>query len=486
MKRLPIRLRLTVWYMVVFSFALGAFGVSVWALVRQRLYADVAEQLQGRVSSVEHYMVAQRDISQQHMRQELSEEYDVEDEGTWLQIIDEDGQWIYRSQSMTSLLSSTELPQSLPPGGHLFNVHANDIRLRVIDKPIHVLNRRYTVETGIPTNGLYRTLHSLQRVFLLLAPAFILLAAVGSYYMSRRAMATVDEITAMARSIHERNLDSRLPSRNTNDELQRLSDTLNEMLSRIEASFKRTRQFTADASHELRTPLSLIRTEAELALRKSRTESEYRNALTHILAESVRTSDLIDSLLTIARADSGAEELQLHPMPCVAFLRRVSEEWKPLFAEAHLQFENVLPEDEVMVAGDETALRRLLILLLDNARKYTPEGGSVTLRAVAGPEKTMSVSVGDTGVGIAPEHMPHIFDRFYRVDKARSRDQGGAGLGLSLAKWIATQHRTTIVVESTPGQGSRFSFRLAITSSDVPAMPQSKPDVKAERIVGNV
>jgi heavy metal sensor kinase len=483
MRRLPIRIRLTVWYLVVFSIALGAFGAAVWVLVRQRLYAEVAAQLQSRVSSVEHYMAAQRaDMDAAHMSNELKEEYDAEDEGTWLQIMDQDGKWLYRSQAMAAAFPSVAMPQSVSPHGRTWTARVGHDRLRVIEQAITVFGRRYTIETAVTTNGVHHTLENLRTVFWLLAPGFIFIAGFGSYFMSRRALAPVDEITAMARSIHDRNLDLRLPSLRTNDELQRLSDTLNEMLSRIEASFKRTRQFTADASHELRTPLSIMRTEAELALRKSRWVEEYRNALNHILTESVRTSELIESLLTLARTDSGAEILQLRPVPILDFLRRVAADWQPLFTQAQLSFDASLPASEVSVHADEATLRRLLILLLDNARKYTPEGGKVLLRAVA-TTGVVTVSVEDNGVGIDENHLPRIFDRFYRVDKARSRSQGGAGLGLSLAKWIASQHRTAIAVESTPGKGSKFSFTLETVRGGVPTPPQLKADTKVERVV---
>lgn len=484
MNPLPIRVRLTVWYLVVFSVALAAFGTAVWMLVRQRLYSEIAGQLQARVAAVEHYMVAQHPgMSEAGMSRELSEEYDAENEGTWLQIADQDGRWLYRSAPMAAAFPSPlELPQKLPRNGKTWSAHVEHERLRVIEAAITVSGRQYTVETALPTNGVHHTLENLQAVFFLLAPGFILIAGIGSYYMSRRALATVDEITAMARSIHDRNLDSRLPALHTNDELQRLSDTLNEMLARIEGSFKRTRQFTADASHELRTPLSLIRTEAELALRKSRSEEEYRVALTHILAESVRTSELIESLLTLARTDSGADVLQLRPIRLIEFLRQAAEEWKPMFAGAQLRFEAVLPASEVLARADEATLRRLLILLLDNARKYTPEGGSVILRAETS-SAAVTVSVEDSGVGIEAQHLPRIFDRFYRVDKARSRSQGGAGLGLALAKWIAAQHGTAIAVESTPGKGSKFSFQLETITGEAPAVPPANADAKVERVV---
>jgi heavy metal sensor kinase len=483
MKSLPIRIRLTVWYLVVFSLALAAFGVATWSIVRERLFAEVSHDLRDRVIAVEHYMSAQHaGITPEGMRRELREEYDAENQGTWLQILDENGEWTYRSQNMAAAFPSATLPQKADPHGRAWSARVEHLRLRVIELPVTVFGRRYTVQTAVVTNGVHHTLENLQNTFFWLAPIFILIAALGSYYMSRRALSTVDQITNMARSIHDRNLDSRLPSLNTHDELQRLSDTLNEMLSRIEASFKRTRQFTADASHELRTPLSLIRTEAELALRKSRSEEEYRTALTHIHSESVRTTDLIESLLTLARTDSGAEVVQLRPLPIVDFLRQVAEEWKPMFVSSHLTFETALPAEDATAYADEATLRRLLILLLDNARKYTPQGGTVLLRAELA-SSFATVSVEDTGIGIEEQHLARIFDRFYRVDKARSRSQGGAGLGLSLAKWVAAQHRTSITVVSTPGKGSKFAFRLETVPIGTTLNQPPKAEAPAERVV---
>jgi heavy metal sensor kinase len=481
MKRLPIRLRLTVWYLVVFSAALAAFGASAWMLVRQRLYRDLANQLQWRADSVERFMLAQKPgLTLQQMRAELDEEYRTEDKVQWLQIVDQDGNWMFRAQPMSSVSPSLIAPQTLPARGNNWRARSGGARLLVLERPASVFGRMYTIEVAAETNGVYHTLLGLRNALLLLAPGMILISAFGSYWLSRRALSAVDDITAKARSIRETNLDSRLPTRNTNDELQRLSDTLNEMLARIEASFKRTRHFTADASHELRTPMSLIRTEAELALRKSRTQEEYSKALEHILAESVRTSDLIESLLTLARTDSGAQSLQLRAIPAIALLRQIATDWQPMFSEAHLRFETDLPSEEVQVNADESSLRRLLVLLLDNARKYTPADGQVSLRAVREANR-LTITVKDSGIGIEPEHLPRIFDRFYRVDRARTRGEGGAGLGLSLAKWIAAQHHTRIEVESTPGVGTSFSFPLAVAGDLQPKRQGVEP--RTEKVV---
>jgi signal transduction histidine kinase len=266
-----------------------------------------------------------------------------------------------------------------------------------------------------------------------------------------------------ARSITGTTLSSRLEKLNTGDELQRLSDTLNEMLDRIELAFRRVTQFTADASHELRTPISLVRTEAELALRRSRGESEYKEALRHILLEAERTTSLIEELLALARADAGRETLNLHPVDVREILREVAEGWRRVAKISNLQFSDSIETRESLVLADEAALRRAVDILLDNAFKYTPSPGTVHLSLEQHNDKVV-ITVRDTGVGIATEEQSKVFERFYRVDKARSRDLGGAGLGLSIAQWIVQQHGGKIEVESGLGKGSIFRLELPLTT----------------------
>jgi heavy metal sensor kinase len=287
-------------------------------------------------------------------------------------------------------------------------------------------------------------------------------AAAGGYWLSRRALAPVDAIVRTARAVSGTNLDSRLEKLNTGDELQRLSDTLNEMLDRIERAFLRVTQFTADASHELRTPISLMRTEAELALRKSRGEGEYKDALRHILLEAERTTGLIEELLALARADSGRETLNMHPVDLRETLRTIAGDWLQVAALRNLQFTESIVASDCFVQADETALRRVVNILLDNAFKYTLPPGTVQL-ALAQRNGRATITVRDTGVGIAAEEQSKIFERFYRVDKARSRELGGAGLGLSIAQWIVVQHQGSIEVESHPGRGSVFRVEVPLS-----------------------
>ena len=314
------------------------------------------------------------------------------------------------------------------------------------------------------------TLDAFRAYLLWFAPLLLLAASAGGYWLSRRALAPVDALARTARTISGHNLSSRLEPLHTGDELQRLSDTLNEMLARIESAFRRITEFTADASHELRTPIALIHTEAELALRRSRDESEYREALRQILLQADRTAKLVEELLALARADSGAEAFQMKPIDLLTTLQESASKWQQVASLRNLQFEQHLDVQRLPVMGDENALRRVIDILLDNAFKYTPSPGKVTLSAkqqdndnTNNKDGRVVLTVEDSGIGIALEDQARIFERFYRVDKARSRELGGAGLGLAIAQWIVHLHHGSITVKSELGKGSVFQVELPTT-----------------------
>jgi heavy metal sensor kinase len=293
------------------------------------------------------------------------------------------------------------------------------------------------------------------------APMLLIGAGLGGYWISRRALAPVDRIAATADSISIRNLSDRLEVPNTSDELQRLSETLNRMLTRLDDSVQRMSQFTADASHELRAPVSLILTTAELAVQNRRTDSEYHSDLLQILAEAERTTRLIDSLLLLARADAGQAGLQLEPTNLWTSVSEALPQAHKLAAEKGIELVEYAPSSPIVVHGDSEALRRLSFILLDNAIKYTPEQGRVGVYLQA-QGLHAELRVVDTGNGIAAADQEHIFDRFWRSDRVRSRGMGGAGLGLSIARWIVEQHQGSIQVESKPGQGSTFTVRIPL------------------------
>ena len=301
---------------------------------------------------------------------------------------------------------------------------------------------------------------------LLLVPVLSLAGALLCYAISHRAFAPVECVTHTAREINGHTLHQRLRSPDSGDELQRLCDTVNDMLARLETSFHRITNFTTDASDELRTPVAVIREEAESALRRSRGEAEYREALRRILLEAERTAVLLEELLVLARADSGRQTLHIEPINLRDALQEIACGWRQVANVCGMQFSERLMHAELRVTGDAVALRRVIDILLDNAFKYTPAArGAISLSAeeVAGHAV---ISVQDNGVGIGDRDQNRIFERFYRVNKEHSREMGGAGLGLAIAQWIVEQHNGKIIVESTPGAGSIFRVELPLASAN--------------------
>jgi signal transduction histidine kinase len=222
---------------------------------------------------------------------------------------------------------------------------------------------------------------------------------------------------------------------------------------------QRITEFTADASHELRTPVALIRAEAEVALGRERTDQEYRSALQHVLTESERMTRMLEQLLALVRADSGSETIEMADVDIAELAREAVGRWQKIAASHGLRLSGIIPAMPVWLTGDSLALRRVLDILLDNSVKYSAPPGEITLTVDSAPGQVF-VRVRDNGAGVPVEEHTKIFERFYRVDKARSRQLGGAGLGLSIAQWIIRQHRGTISVRSSPGHGAEFSVEL--------------------------
>ena len=466
MRKLSIGMRLILWYVAIFAVGQVAFGAGMWVLLRHHLYDLVDDSLQGQVEDLKNFMEAQkRNATIAKLQEEVNEAYLIEHSGDYLEMYAENGDLIYRSTFLQAH------PVKLAPGRQTGRAIYRNLRIdrrpfRFTLRKLEANGHVYTATMGLPTDDVVETLTLFRSYLLMFAPLILLVAAGGGYWLSRRALAPVDALVRTAREIGGANLNSRVQKLDTGDELQRLSDTLNEMLGRIEAAFLRITEFTADASHELRTPVSLMRTEAELALRRSRGEAEYKESLRHILLEAERTTDLIEQLLSLARTDSGRETLHLQPVDLRLTLGGVVEGWQQVATLRNLRFSANIADQESLVMGDGTALRRVADILLDNAFKYTPSPGSVHLSLEQRCESVV-IAVQDSGAGIAEEDQAKIFERFYRVDKARSRELGGAGLGLAIARWIVTQHRGSIAVESRPGQGSIFRVELPLIAAAV-------------------
>lgn len=461
MRRLSIGVRLTLWYLAMFAAAELLFGVGMWFILRQNLYHIADEELRAQIEDLTRFFQAQKkNATVAKLQEEVSEAYIIEHSGDFLQILDSQGNWIFRAAPLKKNSVVPPAPAAIR-GPSYQDRQLDDKPFRFTTVRIEVNGHTYAVQTGVPIDQMVRTLSLFRRYLLMFAPLLLLAAASGGFWLSRKALSPVDALTRAARKISGSNLQDRLETLKTGDELQRLSDTLNEMLTRIEGAFRRVTQFTADASHELRTPIALIRTEAEIALRRSRADTEYREALRHILLEAERTTSLVEELLSLARADSGRENLHLNRLDIRRLIAEVGYEWQQLIEARNLQFKTSLVNREVPVLADRVAVQRLLAILLDNAVKYTPPPGMVELRLEANDTNAV-ISVRDSGIGIAEEDQTKVFERFYRVDKTRSREFGGAGIGLAIAQWIVQQHHGSIAVQSSLGDGSTFLVTLPL------------------------
>ena len=323
---------------------------------------------------------------------------------------------------------------------------------------VHRVGRDYLVIASEPLDSIAASLQVVRRVLFFGLPFLLGAAGFGGYLLAARSLAPLAWMAEQARKITGSNLETRLDIGHAADELKLLAASFNELLSRLDQSFESMRRFVADASHELRTPVAVIRGEADVALSKERPVSEYRESLAIILDESRRLSRLVEDLLNLARADAGHVRLQLGEFYFNDLLTDACRSVQALAASRHIALECRAAAD-VPFHGDEELLRRLVVNLLDNAIRYTPAGGHVSASLEAeGPE--LRIRVSDNGVGIAPEAAPHVFERFYRADTARSREDGGFGLGLSIVKWIAESHNGAVELTSNPEAGSVFTVTL--------------------------
>lgn len=447
-----IRARLTAWYSVVLLAGLTLFGAGIWLMVSHSLRASLFETLTQAAKGVT--TVLQSETEPDHLREELTEYASATPGGNLMEVRNSQGQQIVASKtvSMEQSDSASAYGVQVRPSG----------RYRTFTTNVSVNGGQYRVLVATPMDATEATLSRVRMLLLWSTPVVLLLASLGGYWISRRALAPVDEITRAARVIGIQSLSQRLAVPASGDEIQRLSETWNGMLARLEAAVKRLSQFTADASHELRTPIALIRTTAELTLRRERSPETYREALRQVLLESERTTRLVEDLLLLARADAGLPSLPLERLELIPLVRDVCQQGQILAEARQLEISAEIPDEPVFVEANDPALRRMLLLLLDNALKYTPSGGRITLSVDRGPAGA-TVAVRDTGIGIPETALPHVFERFYRVDESRNRDAGGTGLGLSIAKWIAERHHASLEAESVVGQGSVFRIRFPLT-----------------------
>ncbi len=318
----------------------------------------------------------------------------------------------------------------------------------------------FFVQEGVSLEGEYTFLSNLRTALFFFLPGMLGLSILSGRLMARWVLQPIETITHEAQTIEAQDLTRRLPVVNPQDEIGQLVGVLNSLLSHLEGAFTQTRQFTADAAHELRTPLAVLRCGMEVIMTRARCVEEYKEALSTSIEEVSRLSRIVDNLFLLARADAGSQEFTWGLVDLRALVQEVYEQAE-LMAEVKGLSISLRTHDEICVQGDYVRLKQLVLNLIDNAVKYTSAGGAIRL-AVEREERWAKIVVEDTGIGIPAQALPHIFARFYRVDKARSLDTGGGGLGLSICRWVTQAHGGKITVRSQVEAGSTFVVSLPL------------------------
>ena len=374
-------------------------------------------------------------------------------EETKIQIVDRNGEILYK-WGMTS-------KEQLYFGATTFN----SIKLATIydmngtAQRVAVVQNKYSkIIVAYPEEDISYILGRLFAIFIYLVPLAIIFSVIGGWFLARNSLRKVDEITQTARKITAHNFDERIPALEVDDEIGRLTKTFNEMISRLQDSFVQVKQFSADASHELRTPLTILRGEIELALTNKNQTAEVRRTLASMQEEVMRMTTIIENLLFLSKVERGTLANEFIEFPLAPLLEEIYNDSK-MIAESKKIKVNLEISDEAFILGDPLRIRQLILNLIDNAVKYSLDNGTITLLLVK-DETFAHIIVMDNGIGIPADSQLKIFDRFYRVDKARSREIGGTGLGLSIAKWITESHNGKISVKSEIGKGSTFTISI--------------------------
>lgn len=471
-----VRTRLTLWYTGVLALTLIVFSLGVYHLsksnLRQRLDAEVQTTTEG-IARLLVYEFNEGESESQAVHSALNEHYFPNQAAA---IFDAEGRLLsekslpdnHRAEFPTAGFIPTETIQlmTVPGKADFRNKDAVGVRLATQRVTIASEGKSYVVVVSQSLELLTEELEVLRRILLMTVPLALAMAGLGGWFMARKSLLPIVAMSESARRIGAENLAQRLPVANLRDELGQLASTFNELLERLQTSFAQQRQFMADASHELRTPLSVIRTAAAVTLEQpTRGESEYREVLTMVDRQTARLTRIVDEMFTLARADAGKRELRLSNFYLDELVAETSSAAAMLAKRNDVTVE-FAANKETLYCGDEELLRQMILNLLDNAIKFTPPGGNISVEMSQNDSRHF-ITVKDTGIGIPAETQAHIFERFYRADQARSRSQqingGGAGLGLSIARWIAETHGGSLELLHSDHTGSTFVVSLPTT-----------------------
>ena len=455
-----VRTRLTLWYVLVLATVL----VLSWAVTASFLFLQMRSQLDNyAVQAIETVEGLLYFDTSGHLK--LHEDYHNHPESKevlerLVEVRSLDGSVLFRNERLGDQPLGVNLIRGEGEGG--YSVRSASL---VDGTTVRMASRRHTLDghpilirLGYSEQPIWARFEELAIATLLAVPIVLALAGLGGYLLAKRALAPLEQMTSHAEEITSERLHERLPT-GVDDELGHLARVFNNLLARLEQSFEQLRRFTADASHELRTPLTEIRSVGEVALQKNGTREEYRDTIGSMLEEVNRLTALVESLLTISRADAG--RIQLHPtmFPAMDLAREAAGLFEVLVEEKGQRI--IVEGDEgVDVRGDRVFLRQALVNIIHNAVKHSPRGGAISVGVHSEMAGSVLIEVIDSGPGIAPEHSERIFDRFYRADESRTREAGGAGLGLSIAQWSVREHGGNIQLLTTPGTGCRFQIWL--------------------------
>jgi heavy metal sensor kinase len=461
-----LRVRFALWTAGLLCAALGIFGLFVYVSMSQSLAAAVDETL--RLTAIELAAEAEVRNSELTFSENPTEDTQytrLREQGFSLRVLNLAGQLVQEYGPYRDLpLGQLDLITPNQPGefATITDLDSRD-PVRVYSSPIVRADRVVGIlQVALNLKTVGRTLDLLLVTLLLGGPLIVIIAGAGGYFLAARALAPIDKVTRTAHDISANDLSARLNLPETDDEVGRLVATFDSMLDRLDDAFRRERQFTADASHELRTPLSAVQTIIGSTLARPRTAVEYQQALVDLSQEAERMRALTEGLLQLARQDAVRQPAKFEAVDLSTLLKDVIDSFSPLAEEKGLELIDLVPDNGLTLMGDRDSLIRLFVNLLDNAIKYT-EQGAVTISAQARDERLLEVIISDTGIGITAEHLPRVFDRFYRVDESRSKN--GMGLGLAIVQNIARAHGGTVTVESKVGQGTSFVVQLPTQSS---------------------
>jgi heavy metal sensor kinase len=457
-KHFSISLRLTLWFSAVFLTGFALFGLIMWADLANSLSNGRDKTVSGRAGRLKELLRNFQADSEIRRNAKFADFAAATPEGNLIQVLGANGARVYPPPSA----DATEFPwpRQGSDSRQFSDVWFRGRLYRVFSEPIAIGSQSLRVLVAGQLEDNRQLLKKFALGLLSATPLLILLSALCGYFLGRRALDPVDRLTASVRSISIGQLSRRLPITPTGDELQRLAETCNDMLARLEVSVAKITRFTADASHELRSPVTYIRTLAEVALRNPDIDPESAESFQDIVRESEEASRLLEDMLTLARSDAGHTESVFELLDLSEIVADSCARIRPAVeAKRHSLSLHLDHSGPVRVTGDGASLRRLFWILLDNAVKYTPLGGEIDVSVVTAGNEA-SVSVKDNGIGIPPAALPRIFDRFYRVDSSRAQEEG-TGLGLAIAKWISDVHHAALTVESAENAGAifRISFR---------------------------